>query len=81
MLIPPTSLLPQLLDQRLFLCLNLRRLIKVRNPLLICLILKPLLELILGNLVVLKLLMFVTIVVFLDTLVLIVSSCILVSKC
>ena len=54
---------------------------KGKKSLLICLILKPLLDLILGNLVVLKLLMFVTIVVFLDTPILIVSSCILISKC
>ena len=41
----------------------------------------PLLGFILGSLVVLKLLMFVTIVVFLDTFVLSALSCILKSKC
>ena len=46
-----------------------------------CLIIKPLLNLILRKPVFLKLPMFVTIVVFLVTLVLIVSSCILISEC
>ena len=66
-LAPP---LPQLLDQELSLCPNLRKVIKVWNPKLFWLILNPLLDL-----------MFVAIVVFLDTFVLIALSCILKSKC
>ena len=81
MLFPSALPLLLLMDQRLSLCPILRKVIKVLNPKLIWLILNPLLDLTLGSLVVQKLLMFVTIVVFLDTFVLIVSSCILISKC
>ena len=45
MLSPPTPPHPRLLDQRLYLCPNLRKVIKVWNSKLICLILNPLLDL------------------------------------
>ena len=70
MLFPLAPPLARLLDQRLSLYFNLKNVIKVWNPKLIWLILRHLLDL-----------MFVTIVVFLDTFVRIALSCILKSKC